>query len=356
MSRVAVAVIGAGVIGRAHAQALMGLPRCRLAAIVDPTDAARSFAGSLDVPWFGDVATLLETAKPDAAIVATPNATHRALTITFLAAGVPVLVEKPIASTVEDAEAIVQATARTGIPVLVGHHRRHNPIIRRAKAVIEEGLLGRLTNVSILSAFFKPPEYFDLAWRRQAGGGPILINLIHEIDLVRHLCGEVVSIQAVASNAIRGFEVEDTAAVLLRLANGALVTISLSDTGVAPWSWDLSSGESANYPSQPGPVHSHFLTGTAGSLTLPTLDHWNYAGSKSWFAPISRRSLLEERGDPYAEQLRHLGRVVRGEEAPLVSAADATQTLRATLTVREAAKTGLTVAVAEGSPASGSSA
>ena len=115
---------------------------------------------------------------------------------------------------------------------------------------------------------------------QQPGGGPVLINLIHEIDLVRHLCGEIVSVQALASNAVRGFEVEDTAAVLLRLANGALVTIYAVRRRAAPWNWDLIARESAHYPPQPLRVNSHFICGTEGALTLPQLEYWRYAGAR----------------------------------------------------------------------------
>jgi predicted dehydrogenase len=192
----------------------------------------------------------------------------------------------------------------------------------------------------VLYTFCKPPEYFDVAWRRTAGGGPILINLIHEIDLVRFLCGEIASVQALTSNAVRGFEVEDSAAVLLRLTEGALVTLSLSDSAVTPWSWDLVSGESPNYPPQPRPVQTHFLSGTEGSLTLPTLDYWSYKGPKSWFQPITHETIAFDRSDPYMEQLYHLCQVMRNEAAPLISAADGMGTLRATMAVHEAARTG----------------
>jgi predicted dehydrogenase len=345
MAELAIGLIGAGAIGRAHADAILTLDVCRLAGVADPTVSGRSFAEGLGAPSFADHLALLAEARPDAVIVATPNDTHLPLALDAIAAGVPVLVEKPIAANVADGEALAGAALLADVPVLVGHHRRHNPIIRRARALVADGALGTLTNVTVLYTFYKHDAYFDVEWRRRAGGGPILINLIHEIDLIRHVCGEIASVQAAASNAVRGFEVEDTAAVLLRLTNGALVTISLSDAAVAPWSWDLASGENPAYPEQPAPVSSHYLSGTKGSLTLPGLELWTYAGERSWFTPISYETVPIERASPYLAQIRHLCRVARREEAPLITAVDATNTLRATLAVVEAVRTGATVKV-----------
>jgi predicted dehydrogenase len=340
MSKIAVAVIGAGAIGRAHIETICRSQVCTLAGIAELGAHGKEAAGRLGVPWCVDHSELLDRLKPDAAIIATPNATHRDVALACIGRGIPAIVEKPIASTIEDAAAIAEASEKSGVPILVGHHRRHNPVIRQARGIIRDGTLGRLTNASVLYTFYKPPEYFDLAWRRHPGGGPILINLIHEIDLIRHLCGEIATVQALTSNATRGFEVEDTAAVLLRLVGGALVTLSLSDAAVTPWSWDLASGESPNYPPQPFPVQTHFLSGTDGSLALPTLEHWSYKGAKSWFAPISRDAVALDKADPYMEQLNHLCRVVHREEAPLITAADGMQTLRATMAVHKAAQTG----------------
>ncbi|MGJ5176308.1 Gfo/Idh/MocA family protein [Bradyrhizobium oligotrophicum] len=340
MTKATVAVIGAGAIGRAHVETMLGADSCVLAAIAEPSAGGRAYADGLGVRCYADPLDLLREVKPEAAIIATPNATHRELAIACIERGIVPLVEKPIASTLADAAAIAAASERSGVPVLVGHHRRHNPIIRRARAMVAEGALGRLTNATVLYTFYKPAEYFEMAWRREAGGGPVLINLIHEIDLIRHVCGEIASVQAIASNAVRGFAVEDSAAVLLRLVNGALVTLNLSDTAVSPWSWDLASGESMNYPPQPVPVQTHFLSGTEGSLTLPTLDHWHYKSGKSWFAPITRDGIEIGRGDPYRAQLDHLVRVVRGEEPPLISARDGALTLRATMAVHKAAESG----------------
>jgi predicted dehydrogenase len=348
MPQFSIGLVGAGAIGRMHAEVILKTDFCRLTGVADPTEAGRSFCEERGLAWFPDHRQLLEQARPDALIVATPNNTHLPISLDAIAAGVPVLVEKPVASTVEEGEALAAASAKAGVPVLVGHHRRHNPIIARARELVEAGELGRLTNVSVLYTFFKPEPYFEMAWRREPGGGPILINLIHEIDLIRFICGEIATVQAVTSNAVRGFPVEDTAAVLLQLTNGALVTISLSDTAVTPWSWDLSSGELPPYPPQPAPVNSHFISGTQGSLTLPRLELWRYRGEKSWFAALSQDALAVTRGSPYVEQLRHLCEVARGETTPLIDAADATRTLRATLAVSEAARTGRRVALTSG--------
>ncbi len=94
----------------------------------------------------------------------------------------------------------------------------------------------------------KPDDYFEVAWRREAGAGPIFTNLIHDIDLMRALCGDVTSVQAIETNAIRGHAVEESAAVLLRFENGALGTLNVSDATVAPWSWETTSGENRGFP------------------------------------------------------------------------------------------------------------
>ena len=95
--------------------------------------------------------------------------------------------------------------------MLVGHHRRHSAVDDRAREAIDSGALGRLVAVQGSALFHKPASYFDEApWRRQKGSGPILNNIVHEIDNLRMLAGEIVEVQAMASNARRGHEVEDT--------------------------------------------------------------------------------------------------------------------------------------------------
>ena len=168
MNRLRIAVAGAGTIGRAHIDALQGSPSCVLSAIVDPGLRQR---------------------------------------------------RSPITPTLDEGERRVAAAEAAHAKLLIGHHRAHSPIMAKAREVVGSGVLGRLVAVSGSATFYKPDSYFNEApWRREIGGGPILINMIHEVHNLRILCGEIVAVQAFASNATRAFAVEDTVAINLRFA------------------------------------------------------------------------------------------------------------------------------------------
>jgi len=342
MSKLPIAVIGAGLIGITHIDRALKSPDFELVGIADPTPAAAELGRKLGVSCFPDYQSLLAQARPRAVVVATPNATHAQITVDCLEKGAAVLVEKPIADTLADGRRICEASRATGLPVLVGHQRRHNPIMRKAKAIVGAGTLGKPVSATVLCTWLKPRDYFDVSWRRQRGGGPILINLIHDIDLMRHLYGEIESVQALASNAVRGFEVEDTAVVALRFRNGALGTVTVSDTAAAPWNWDLGVGEAERFPRQD--INAHFYSGTQGSLTLPRLEVWRYrqdeGPAQGWHDPLTQERTALHIGCPYTEQLRHFAALIEGKEAPVCSALDGLRTLEATLAVTQAAAEG----------------
>jgi predicted dehydrogenase len=333
-----IGVAGAGLIGRRHLELIEASADCVVAGIADPSMEARAFAEARNLPWYADHGTLLERERPDGVIIASPNALHLAMAMDCVERGVPALIEKPVTDTVASAKQLLRAVRRTGVPVLVGHHRRHNPRIKAVRDSIAGGQIGRLTAVAALWMLRKPDDYFDVAWRREAGGGPILINLIHDIDNLRFVCGEITEVQALTSNAARGFPVEDTAALLLRFANGALGTVTVSDATPAPWSWELASGENAAYPKQDAPCY--LFAGTGGSLSVPDLALWSYAGKSGWYAPLQRTELASAAFDPLVEQLRHFLAVIARREAPLISVEDAMGTLAVVEAVKEAARTG----------------
>ncbi|MBV6274344.1 Gfo/Idh/MocA family oxidoreductase [Alcaligenaceae bacterium CGII-47] len=337
MSAIQLALIGAGAIGRTHIDRIQRHPQLALSAIADPSAAGKTLAQDLNIPWFASHQDLLERTEPQGVIVATPNATHVSVACDCLARGIPVLVEKPIASTVAEAQELVDASARQNTPALIGHHRRHNPILHRAKEIIQSGQLGQIVSATALATFRKPDGYFDVAWRRQPGGGPVLINLIHDIDMLRFLLGEIESVQALDSHAARGMDVEDTAAALLRFTSGALGTVIVSDAATAPWCWDFCAGEQDQYPRQQ--VQSHFITGTHGSLSLPDLTLWHYPGERHWHAEMTRSQTMVHLADPYTRQLEHFAAMITDQAAPLCSALDGLRTLQATLAIHEAAQT-----------------
>ncbi|MGF6259150.1 putative dehydrogenase [Paraburkholderia youngii] len=345
MTSIRIAVAGAGYIGRAHMAVAQQSDACTLSAIVDPSPAAAALAAEAGVPLFRTLDELLERDRPDGVILATPNQLHVEHASLCLAARVPTLLEKPIAPSVDQAETLAADAERSGVPLLIGHHRAHSPIMARARQLIDEGRLGKLVAVMGSAVFFKPDEYFaDADWRRQPGGGPILLNMIHEVHNLRMLCGDIVAVQAFASHATRGFPVEDTVAINLRFANGALGSFMLSDTAASARSWEQTSQENKAYPSYPD-EDCYVIAGTFGSLAVPTMRLKTYAkaADRSWWKPFDVSVADMTRDDPLKLQLEHFVRVIHGKEPPLVSAQDGLQNLRITEAIVEAAKTGAVV-------------
>jgi len=340
---VGIGVIGAGVIGRTHLTALHRDDRCRIVGLADPTPAAADLAARLGLRHVADHRDLLATPGLAGVIIATPTALHVPIGLDAVAAGIPALVEKPIGPTVADARTLAAAADRAGVPLLVGHHRRHNPIVLAARDAVRSGRLGRLTTVTALWTLRKPDDYYDVAWRREPGGGPVLTNLIHDIDALRFVCGEIESVQAMVSSAGRALPFSDTAVVSMRFATGAVGTITMSDAVAAPWAWDLTSGENPSFGRTD--ENCYLLAGSDASLAVPSLRLWRYQGQAGWGAPLSEERVDHAPGDPYARQLTHFLAVIGGREQPVVGAADATATLAATLAVEEAAAAGCRIAL-----------
>ncbi|WP_279477526.1 Gfo/Idh/MocA family oxidoreductase [Aureimonas sp. SK2] len=334
-----IAVMGAGLIGRRHIQHVRAEPETELAAVVDPTEAGRQVAADNGVPWYASFREMLAAGRPDGVVIATPNQVHVENGLEAVAAGVPILVEKPIADDLEEGERLVAAAEGAGVPLLVGHHRRHNPIMRAAREIVASGRLGRIVTVNALFWLYKPDDYFDVAWRREPGAGPVFLNLIHDIDNLRALLGEVVAIQAAESNTVRGHGVEETSAIILEFASGALGTVSVCDTVVAPWSWEMTTGENPAYPL--ADEACYVIAGTAGSLSLPKLEVWTNDGKPGWWEPLQRTRVGVAAKDPLALQIRHFAAVIRGDEPPLVSGREGLRTLEVVTAIKQAARTGL---------------
>lgn len=345
-----IAVAGAGLIGQAHIALALASPDFTLAAVVDPTPSAASAqaVARAGVPLLGSLDELLARERVDAIVLATPNALHVPQAVQCLGAGLAVLLEKPIAPTVAEGEGLVRLVQERRGRLLIGHHRAHSPIMAKARAVVASGQLGRLVSVMGSATFLKPDHYFDDGpWRREPGGGPILINMIHEVHNLRLLCGEITAVQAIASNAVRGFAVEDSVAIGLQFASGVLGNFMLSDTAASARNWEHTSQENKAYPSYDD-EDCYVLAGTNGSLSIPTMRLKTYPRpeERSWWKPFETGVVGLVREDPLRRQLAHFAQVTRGAAEPLVSAHDGLQNLRVTEAIVQAARTGQTVRLA----------
>ena len=347
MTQLKIAVAGAGIIGLAHIEVLARSSRCGLSAIVDPSPGAVAIAAQAGVPLYTSLDALLAQDKPDGIILATPNHLHVPQALQCIAAGLPVLLEKPVAATLAEGEKLQKVVEETGARVLIGHHRAHSPIMAKAREVVDSGKLGQLVSVMGSAQFFKPDEYFASGpWRTQPGGGPILINMIHEVHNLRMLCGDISAVQAFASHATRGFAVEDTVAINLRFASGVLGSFMLSDTAACARSWEQTSQENKAYPSY-ADEDCYVIAGTLGSLSVPTMRLKTYPRpeDRSWWKEFDSGVVDMVRDDPLKHQMNHFADVIEGKAAPLVSVRDGVQNLRVTEAIAEAAKTGLVVSI-----------
>lgn len=345
MSTLRIAVAGAGLIGRVHIAAIRASAQCTLHAIVDPAPEAAAPAASIGVHHHTGLAQLLANDRPDGIVLATPNPLHLEHGLACIQADLPTLLEKPIAPTVEQAQRLVQAVESSNARMLIGHHRAHSPIMAKARAVVDSGVLGRLVAVSGSATFYKPDAYFAQApWRSAPGGGPILLNLIHEVHNLRMLCGEIVAVQAFASSAVRGFPVEDTVSINLRFASGCLGGFLLSDTAASARSWEMTSQENKDFPSH-ADEDCYAISGTNGTLAVPSMRLKTYPapGERSWWKPFETGVVGLVRADPIARQLAHFCDLVRGRVPPLVSARDGLENLRVTEAIAAAAASGSTV-------------
>jgi predicted dehydrogenase len=339
MKNIMIGVIGAGLIGRKHLAKLSQRSDYDLVGIAD-VNVDQIATQNPGTRVFADYRKLLDEARPEAVIIASPNQLHAETGIDCARRGIHILIEKPVTDTVESAAALMAEVRKHGIKSLVGHHRRHHLQVRMLKTLLGEGRIGDIVGVSAIWATHKPADYFRTArWRMQAGGGPILINLIHEIDFLRFTVGEIVALEAIASNRQRGFVVEDTAAALIEFDNGALGTFFLSDSAVSPWTSEQGLGEAPEFPFSG--QSNYRLMGRRGSIEFPALVQWTQAGgAQDWNKPIQAQANHASSIDPYVAQLDHFRDVIRGAVPSLQPVEDGARSLIATLAIQEAAAAG----------------
>ena len=219
-------LLGCGAISTQHIEAIAAVDGARLVAVASASaERARATAERHGLPWTTNLDELLARDDVDAVVICTPSGLHAAEALTALRAGRHVVVEKPLALSVEDADAIVAEARDRDRRVATISQRRFEPTMVAVRAAVDAGALGRLVLVVAEGLYHRPQSYYDsAAWRgtRALDGGVLMNQTIHMVDLIRWLGGPVVSVAAHVATLGHEMESEDTAAVRLRFASGAL--------------------------------------------------------------------------------------------------------------------------------------
>lgn len=223
-----VVLVGCGRIAQRHAQLLSKsqIEGARLVAVCDIlSDRADALAAKTGVPAYTDMAEMLAEHRPELAVILTESGNHAAHAIMAAKHGAHVMVEKPMALTLADADDMIATCDREGVKLFVIKQNRFNRPVEKLREALHAGRFGKLTMGTVRVRWCRPQSYYDQAsWRGTwaLDGGVLTNQASHHIDLLEWMMGDVDSVVGMTRTALADIEAEDTAAVLLRFANGAL--------------------------------------------------------------------------------------------------------------------------------------
>lgn len=224
-------LVGAGGISRSYVQALQDSPVARLSAVVDVReDVARALAERAGCRGFASLDAALAAGVPDAAIVCTPPSSHSDVSLALMDRGVHVLCEKPLSVGSASARRMVDRAAERGVLLTMGSKFRYVDDVIEAKAIVASGAIGEV--VLFENAF---TSRVDMARRWNAdpavsGGGVLIDNGTHSVDIVRYFLGPIAEVQAVEARRLQSDRVEDTARIFVRSVGGVVANVDLSWT------------------------------------------------------------------------------------------------------------------------------
>lgn len=307
-------IVGCGTIAGFHARALARIPGAVLVGAADAVpSAAEAFAAAHGVRSFASPDALFASPDVDVACLCTPSGLHAPLGLAAARAGKHLVVEKPVALSLADADALIAACAAADLRLAVISQLRFSPAVRQLKAAVDRGAFGRLVLADLAMEYHRSQEYYDLGgWRgtwAMDGGGALMNQGIHGVDLLLHLCGPVRSVSARTATLARRIEVEDTAVAAFDFANGAVGTLRAA---TSVW---------------PGTPRRLAIRGDAGSAVLEEdrIALWDLKEPDGAPAPEVGRTGVGAANDPAAigieghvRQLSDMADAVREGRAPLV--------------------------------------
>lgn len=292
-----VAIIGCGNISGQHIAAYLTFPkRCKIVALVDiyPEKARKRVAEFvLDAEIFNSHQALLDRKDIDLVSICTPPYTHKELAVDFLKAGKDVILEKPMAASLEECDVINQTVAESKRTLSVIAQNRFRTPIMKLKQTLEAGLIGKVLHAQVDSFWWRGHCYYDLWWRgtwEKEGGGCTLNHAVHHIDMLNWMMGLPQEIMAVLGNAAHdNAEVEDLSVAILKYAHGGLgqLTSSVVHHGEeqqlifqgekarisAPWKVYASRSKSNGFPEEEREVEEKIQAFYDGLPEVPYVGH-----------------------------------------------------------------------------------
>jgi UDP-N-acetyl-2-amino-2-deoxyglucuronate dehydrogenase len=334
MQRVRTALIGCGKVGQSHAAALRDLAESEFVGVCDQ-DAGRAtaFAGRFGARPFNDMGVLLHEAKPQVVVVCTPHPLHAAPVIQAAAAGVHALVEKPLAASLADCDAMLTTAHKAGTKLgVISQRRLYEPVLRM-KAAIDAGKIGKpVLGVFNMFSWRDQAYYQSDAWRGKwatEGGGVLINQSPHHLDMLRWFMGDIEEVTGCWANLNHPYiEVEDTALAMIRFKGGGLgsVVASLSTRpGIyAKVHIHGSNGASVGVETDRGAT---FVAGISAIAEPPLNDLWTIPGEEGRLADFQaedreRFRRIDATTHYHALQIQDFLQAVRDDRPPLVSGED----------------------------------
>jgi predicted dehydrogenase len=335
-------IIGCGMISNFHAKAIAEVPGARLVACFDTVpEAAERLAAQTGCTPYRDLKKMLRNKDVQIVTIGTPSGAHLEPALAAARAGKHIVVEKPLEITLKRCDRIIQACQKAGVVLSTVFPSRFHESSRLIKKAVEDGRFGRLTIGDAYVKWYRTQQYYDSgAWRgtwKLDGGGALMNQAIHSVDLLTWLMGPVAEITAyTATLAHERIEVEDVAMAAVRFANGALGVIEAT---------------TAAYPGSLKRVEIH---GSAGSAALEEEDlkTWAFAASTEADAELleKMRGKTQTGGgaaDPaaighhgHAAQFRDVVDAIQNQRAPLVDGAEGRRSVEIILAIYKSSETG----------------
>ncbi len=292
MEKLRTAIIGTGKVAHLHAEALQQAPSSQFVAVWNRTfERAQAFAEPYGVTAYRDIEEMIRTAGVDVVTVCTTHPTHADVTLAALRAGAHVLLEKPLASSLQDCDLMIETAKSLGKKLGMISQRRLYPPVQRMKRAIDEGKIGApILGTVTVHGWRDEPYYASDPWRgtwRDEGGGVLVNQTPHQIDILQWLIGPIAEVYGLWANLNHPYiEVEDTAVAVIKFANGALGSIVVSNSQNPALYGKVhvfgKNGASIGVQTDGGAM---FVAGVPASIEAPYNDLWTIPGEEH-FLPL----------------------------------------------------------------------